>query len=188
MPDKKITVPVFPYDWALNKAEDLKKSLQEHCVAGRCQILGSIRRKEEYVKDIDLLCVPKTTTVEQRNLFGEERLRDSMFIKLVKSMGVLKGDPESGKVFSVSLCEGLKAEIYTATQKNWGVQKVIRTGPWRYSRALMTRLRERGFKVANGGYLYRHRIADQWDRIPVETEKEFFHAIREIFVEPEKRV
>ena len=65
---------------------------------------------------------------------------------------------------------------------------MIRTGPAEYSKRMMELIKLTGFKVANGGYLYRYKSHGEWERMPCYTEKDFYKAVGMKFIEPMFRI
>ena len=47
----------FPLAFIEPIAEAVKMLLDPHCI--RCEIAGSIRRKKEMCKDVEIVCIPK---------------------------------------------------------------------------------------------------------------------------------
>lgn len=131
------------YKEALHLAQSWKKRLTPHC--NRIEIAGSIRREKPEVKDIELLCIPKTVQL-QSSMFAEEeatRHRDPGFptaITAAPQTRIIKGNPHTGKYIQIELQDDeIKIDIFIATPENWGFMLAIRTGPADYSHKVLGR-------------------------------------------------
>lgn len=185
--DKPELKSLFPYEWAYSKALGIQSLLLSYCVKDRCEIVGSIRRKKKEVKDIEILCIPKTSKDEELDLFIEKNLRSRGFIITLNSWEVIKGNPESGRYVQCRHNSGILIDIFIVNNKNYGVQKILRTGPAQYSKNLVTLIQKKGFKVANGGYLYKYKELGKWDLIECQEEEDFYNITGIPYIEPEQR-
>lgn len=174
----------WPLQTARNVADGIVESLKPYC--DKIAVLGSIRRERGEVGDIEILCIPKTLP-NPYDLFDGGEIRYSEFINTVNSMQKVKGDAENGKYFQRIHESGITVDIFTADAKNWGVQKMIRTGPWEYSKGMVTDIKEFGFRVADGGYLQKYR-AGAWHTIPCYYEKDFYKITGQPYIIPLARI
>ena len=186
--DKPDIQKEYPLAWALEKALGIQALLLSHCENNFCDIVGSIRREKPYVHDIEILCVPKTTTEEEQDLFGEKEVRTGGFITTMNTWQILSGDPIEGRHIKCLHVTGIKIDIFIVKKDNWGVQKVIRTGPAGYSKRMMETARAKAHKIADGGYLFKYIKEGQWERIPCYSENEFYEALKMNYTKPKFRI
>jgi DNA polymerase/3'-5' exonuclease PolX len=109
--------------------------LQPFC--DKINIAGSIRRQRPQVKDIEIVCLPKT--YEEKDLFGEvvAMRRSEEFKVLAMQLGkVLKGKP-SGRMVQIELKEGIKLDLFIPQAHDYYRQYAIRTGSSQYSQLMI---------------------------------------------------
>lgn len=105
-----------------------------------------------------------------------------MFIETVNQWEKIKGNPD-GKYTQRLLPEGIKLDLFMATEMNWGLIYAIRTGSAEYShQVLATGWVKAGYKSV-GGYLR----DSSGKKIPTREERELFDLIGIPWLEPEKR-
>lgn len=131
----------------------------------RIEIAGSIRREKPEVKDIELVAIPSDI---------------SGFVEQVRRWRKIKGEP-SGKYTQRILPEGIRLDLFMATERNWGNIFLIRTGSKEFNIAIMTKLKEKGLKQENG-YLWK-----LGQIIECREEKDLFNLIGLPKVEPKER-
>ena len=135
MENKKI-----PLEVAELKANNLLVHLLPWCT--KIEIAGSIRRGREMVKDIEIVCVPKTTHLRP-DLFGSPVItRIPDFSKAVMLCGRrIKGDPKDGRYVKmcISQSEEIYADIFITNERDFYRQFAIRTGPAEYSHKVIAR-------------------------------------------------
>lgn len=105
--------------------------LQPYC--DKINIAGSVRRQKQEVKDIEIICIPKT--YEEKDLFGEvsDVRRSEEFKITTMQMGkVLKGKP-SGRYMQIELKEGVNLDLFIPQPHDYYRQYAIRTGSSQYS-------------------------------------------------------
>lgn len=165
-------------------AERYRRKLQPFCE--KIEIAGSIRRERPTVKDIELVCIPKTFKPVVKTLFGDEAPQPARPIKefcdLVNEWEAVKGSP-AGKYTQRVLIEGIKLDLFMTTRDNWGLIFMIRTGSADYSKKMLGIIKTAGFK-SDGGQLV---DTDTGEIIPVKTEKEFYQVTGSFFEEPKFR-
>lgn len=114
-------------------AVNLCYQLQPLCVPDRLNIAGSVRRKKQYPKDIEIVCVPKT--YEEKDLFEQVVAikRNAQFMELVVSLGkVIKGKP-SGRMMQIKLKNDIVLDLFMPQANDYYRQYAIRTGSSQYS-------------------------------------------------------
>lgn len=177
----------FPLVVAEFAANALLHALEPHCQ--RIEIAGSIRRKNESIGDIELVCIPRTVSAPGTLFTPDGTVRDPAFASAVKSLGTLtKGNPETGKYFSITVGkierDFIKVDIFVATPKNWGLIFAIRTGPADYSHKVLAA----GW-VKNGYYSREGTVYNRStnEAIPVPEEADLFKLAGVQLVTPQYR-
>ncbi|MEO1263558.1 MAG: hypothetical protein AAFZ15_32400 [Bacteroidota bacterium] len=161
-------------------ALEVWKKLKMHCPKGKCKIAGSIRRRKKEVKDIEIVCVPNRINGD---FFGFKKINHPAFVKAVKGIGkVTTGNIEDGKQVKIELYQhDIKIDLFMVEEGNFGMQFLIRTGPSEYSRKILWKFNQRGYRC-EGGY-----PANGKNRLAFFNEKEIFEFLEMKYVEPEKR-
>jgi DNA polymerase/3'-5' exonuclease PolX len=170
----------------------------------RLNIAGSIRRQKQDVKDIEIICLPKT--YEEKDLFGEtsEVRRSEEFKITVMQFGkVLKGKP-SGRYMQIELEAGINLDLFIPQEHDYYRQYAIRTGSSQYSNLIIaTAWKKLGWCGTEDGLRKMSECdeiklpdnkskwictADKPTLPPVwNTEQEFFEWIQVPFLNPVKR-
>lgn len=146
----------------------------------RGEVAGSIRRRSPQVKDIELVVIPSEV---QDGLFGEVRLAVPEVRQICEHMGrVRKGGEKYIQVEGV-LGSSMTLDLFIVTPpSDWGVQYALRTGPADFSRALVTRIRDRLWRCQDGWVR-----DDRGERVPCPTEEDFFRAAQLEYLLPPAR-
>lgn len=126
--------PRFPYELAMQVAEELKASLEPVCQ--QVVIAGSLRRKRALVGDVELLFIPK---YEDRlidmfatgpfDLAAErigQMLEEGLIAKRPKVNGTFTWG-ESNKL-AIHVPSRVPVDFFATTRENWWVSLVVRTG------------------------------------------------------------
>lgn len=125
----------------LKKAEDIAQriilTLRPYCVPDRIFIAGSIRRKVEQVKDIEVVALPdfenKIAIGSQSSLFGDKPVTIPTFFHAVKQLGEIQTKlTEQSRQVKVFLPEGIKLDMYLPQEHDFFRQYAIRTGSAKY--------------------------------------------------------
>jgi DNA polymerase/3'-5' exonuclease PolX len=158
----------------------------------RIQIAGSIRRRKETVKDVEIVLIPKT---EPTGMFGDGPPASLQF-QLVQewaSVGVFRhrldknGRPACGPRFQRLIFEGMPLDVFCVLPPaQWGLILAIRTGPWEFSKRMMTPkhlggMLPMGCKVQDG------QLWDRQQPIPLPEEEDVFRHLGMDWIEPEAR-
>lgn len=133
----------------------------------RIEVVGSVRRRQTRVGDIEFLAEP----------FLEEGLfeQGAPIVEPVKSALLTIGTWSRGgdRMMQITDAFGLtdfKVEVYIQhAPATWGVLHAVRTGPWELGHYLMTVLKERSYRVQRG-----HVLTRSGELVPTETEEQFF--------------
>lgn len=188
---------------ALSIAERIREQLAPHCAPTRCLIAGSIRRRKPEVKDIEIVCQPRTIT-HSYGLFSEpKQVRDPLFSIMLRRLGTIeKGDPETGRYVQLMLPEGIKLDCFIPRADDYYRQLAMRTGPADYSGKVLAhgwvkngwcgctagglRLQSQCYK---SGELWHAAIAYELMTKPPawQSEQEFYDWLGVPYLEPEQR-
>ena len=149
-------------------AEKYKKILAPYCK--RIEIAGSVRRKKDNCRDIELVLIRDMKKLEElKSIVGEwKRIRGSI----------------TGRYTQVQP-EDIKLDIFIAVDdgSNWGNIYLIRTGNWIFSRFMMgIRSKQVGYEH-HGGYLW----LDGDIRVDCFEEQDVFDVLKMKFIPPEER-
>lgn len=131
--------------------------------ARRAEVVGSIRRKEEKVRDIDIVLIPKN--IEKLEEFMEK-----------KGKALQKGDYES-----TWRVEGVKVEFYYTEPEEWGAELLAYSSKRGPAIGLRVVAKRKGFKLNNHG-LWKGK-----KRIAGKTEREIYKALGRPYKEPWER-
>ena len=149
-------------------AEKYKKILAPYCK--RIEIAGSVRRKKDNCRDIELVLIRDMKKLEElKSIVGEwKRIRGSI----------------TGRYTQVQP-EDIKLDIFIAVDdgSNWGNIYLIRTGNWIFSRFMMgIRSKQVGYEH-HGGYLWLGGDG----RVDCFEEQDVFDVLKMKFIPPEER-
>jgi DNA polymerase/3'-5' exonuclease PolX len=197
-------------------AERLAAKLVERLAPGcaRIQVAGSVQRRKETVKDIELVCIPKC---EERVIPGQaapvhheqvnwldqalERLLatdDRPIFKSRRDLLTAMGKPvgngpdvrrwgERYRRFYLWANDryGVAAvDLFLATVDNWGAILAIRTGPSDFSKALVTHIKYKTPYRQQDGALVRQVSGEV---VPVPEEADYFRLAGVPWIAPEQR-
>lgn len=158
------------YSKALLIATQVKQVLAPHCE--RIEIAGSIRRKKPFVKDIEIVAIPKPY---------ETGLFESGIAQVVNKWEKVKGDLPC-KYTQRILPGGIKLDLFFATPGNWGLIFAIRTGSKKFSHEVLgKRWVRRGYKSENGFLWYNGK------QILVPEEQDLFARVGLPLIAPDRR-
>ena len=140
----------------------------------RAEIAGSIRRQKPEVKDIEIVVIPKTETVN--DLFGEPAGEVSLLENSIPN--ILKAwdawTIKNGQKYKqILLPGGMKLDLFIVTKETWGVQFTIRTGSADYSKWLVTQ-RRYGGALPSHAKIEGARVVVYGKQLETPEEKDFF--------------
>jgi DNA polymerase/3'-5' exonuclease PolX len=169
------------YTFALTLANRMVEILSPDCQ--RIEIAGSLRRKKETVRDIEIVLIPKYI----EDLFGGKMYGSTLIeAALIREGFVLTKNGDHFKQAHLASGGSVNFDIFLTTPDQWGVIFTIRTGSAAFSHWLVTARRE-------GGGLPSHmRIKDGrlWvsgDVVETPEETDLFEKIGLEWIPPEKR-
>ena len=149
-------------------AGQLREAMEPYCE--KVQIAGSVRRQKANVKDIEIVAIPSwDERPNPGSLFGELIRTNLLFEEWSHRAGIewLKGHQPEGEYWQGLLPEGPVLDLFLGTPDTWGLDLLIRTGCWEYSRAVMAWADVQDFPCRKGALRGRDR-----DRRPLSTPTE----------------
>lgn len=167
----------IPYAIALATAELCISILKPYCE--RIEIAGSIRRKRQEVKDIEIVCIPLAEA--EKDLFGDTVMVPvNGFIKSVNNWEKIKGEP-TGKYTQRILPNTIILDLFMTTKENWGYIYAIRTGSAEYSHHVL------GHNWSKMGYEGKGGLFKDGNKVEIFEEEVLFKLCGIPFVPPEER-
>jgi DNA polymerase/3'-5' exonuclease PolX len=180
-------------------------------VCERVEVAGSLRRRKEYVGDIEIVAIPKTK--REPDMFGAPSGPEILLIddaiaaynlhesaggaieliaagdrywKLIDTAMKIAGHDDDGKTLSMERKDGrvgLQIDLFLVRPPaQWGPIFAIRTGSGDFSKKMMIALKARGYRCEDGRVLDRRGVL-----IDCPEERDFFAVAGVKWVEPEKR-
>ncbi len=137
----------------------------------KIEIAGSIRRKKEFVHDIDLVVIPSN---------------EGQFIYALQSLGKIKMGGQ--KLIRCELPQ-IVLDIYIATPETWATLLLIRTGSKEHNIKLCSLAKRQGVKLhADGSGLFSFVDCEgRESREAGDTEQSIFEALGLKYLKPEER-
>jgi len=119
-------------------AEELKKLLEPACE--RIEVAGSIRRQKPFVRDVELLCIPKYVV-------GVDQLDREIGALFVKGVLDYRRNKRGSTVYGgknkllLHKPSGIGVDVFSTTEECWPVALVVRTGGERTNKEIATQAR-----------------------------------------------
>lgn len=178
----------IPAAEAMAVAVSLRDAMSPFCE--RIEIAGSLRRKNPFVGDVELLYVPKW---EERKdgLFDTKlvNLAKEKILDLLLNATITKRLNRLGKISSwgpenkhAVHATGIPVDLFATTEGCFFMSLVIRTGPKELNVRLMTECRKMGVEGHAYGTFTRGGAV-----VPVASEREVFRIAGLTWAEPEDR-
>ncbi|WP_026486184.1 DNA polymerase/3'-5' exonuclease PolX [Caldanaerobius polysaccharolyticus] len=155
------------YVEALDEANRLKEYLERTGLLSMCDIAGSLRRKKEIVKDVDILAVADSP----------EKLMDAFIAYEGVKEVVARGNTKS----SVLLYSGINADLRVIKHEEYPYALHHFTGSKEHNTAMRHRAKQMGLKMNEYG------LYSGDDLIVCKTEEEIFNALHMSYIPPELR-
>ena len=158
----------------ISKAKSLAKEIIEiikpYC--SKLEIAGSVRRKKEFVKDIELVVTtPNVNTL--KNKLGLYLLKENKIPFL-----------KAGNKYVNFLYKGYKFDLFISDEDNFGLTFLIRTGSAEFS----TRMLAQWKRVTEGGASVNGYLHDKsGNKYITPTEESVFELLKLDFIDPEFR-
>ncbi|KNY30353.1 DNA polymerase/3'-5' exonuclease PolX [Pseudobacteroides cellulosolvens] len=156
---------LYPHGYRL--ANELLKSLRENSAVIRCSECGSLRRKKEVIKDIDIL-VSCNDSSQVMDIFTKHPLVETI---------TSKGDTKS----SVILHEGISVDLRVVTDNEYPYALHHFTGSKEHNTALRHLAKQMGIKMNEYGLFKDDLIID------CSTEEDIFKVFGLQYIPPELR-
>ena len=178
----------IPLDEAREILAELSAYLEPFC--HRMAIGGSVRRESPIVGDIELVVIPK---MKSADLFGDRTVAtvEDAFKALIgtKLLKVIKNGSKYKQFHYLKTKPATVFDFWMVDPNGFGNQLAIRTGPWQYSKALVTQRCKAGLLDDNyrvkDGFVWRYDA--EWVMVPMLEEPDFFELIKGGWVEPKLR-
>ncbi|MCL6500767.1 MAG: hypothetical protein K6T16_01890 [Candidatus Pacearchaeota archaeon] len=158
-----------PLQEVLPIAEHIVEELKKSQVVDKIDVAGSIRRKKETVRDIDILVATKNPS----------RVMD-IFTSMPEVSKVLAKGPTKSAVI---LKNGIQADVRVVDKKSYGAALIYFTGSKEYNIRLREYAMKRGFKLSEYGLFDRKTGAF----VVGATEEEIYKKLGLKYVKPEER-
>ncbi len=187
----------WPAVTATRAAEDLLALLAPAC--SRIVIAGSLRRRKQRVKDVELLCVPQTSAapvqLEQPMLFGDPptETRDLLHDRILELVDsgelAYRLDARGRQTFGPSnkymihVPTGVPIDIFSTTMRDWGMALFVRTGPKEFNIRAMQRFHDLGLR----GHAYGSVTARDGTRLDCHHEEDVFRLLHWTYLDPQQR-
>lgn len=175
-------------------AMEITNVLSDAGAIERISLAGSLRRGKSEVGDLELLYIPKFTSVPDDNLFGGTKPQDraelaidamlasSALAKRASKTGVATWGPQNK--LAIHCASGIPVDLFATTAERWFVSLVIRTGPKDFNIALINSASRHGYKVHAYGVF--ERLSDGKPVVPA-SEREVLELAGLPWIPPEER-
>lgn len=168
-------------------ASEMVEALRPYCE--RIAVAGSIRRGREWINDIEIVAIPKSTVKQPDvDIFGEPLwkptvVRDPGFIMVVDSLAnrIVRGKVSDGRYVQFFTGEGVKVDLFMCEPDTWGYIYTIRTGSAEYMRMVAARWVQLGYKGVEG------QLTRFGKPVPVPEEADLFGLLHMVPVPPHER-
>jgi DNA polymerase/3'-5' exonuclease PolX len=190
-----------PLATAIDLAAEIEKLLIP--ISMKVMTVGSVRRKKEQVGDIEIAALAGEITMS--DLFGKvlsverttiDEVVDNLWARS-DTRWIADGPNKGHKHKKILHPEtNVKCDIYVVMDvRAWGSSVVVRTGPYQFSRHVMTVAQSRGWHFSDGFLLHQHmkrrrpcRFGPNCkDIIPLEHEADVFEVLKIPVLTPEER-
>ncbi len=136
-------------------ANTLIDDLTPHCK--RISIAGSVRRGNMHdINNLKFVAIPKMKYQPDISMKMMPSSVNLLFDHVRKQYDVTTGGKNGQKMVRFNVCENIPVELYMATDSTWGYILTLRTGPAELSKALVIKLKQKGYtpeggKILDGG-------------------------------------
>lgn len=168
-------------------ASEMVEALRPYCE--RIAVAGSIRRGREWINDIEIVAIPKSTVKQPDvDIFGEPLwkptvVRDPGFIMVVDSLAnrIVRGKVSDGRYVQFFTGEGVKVDLFMCAPDTWGYIMAIRTGSAEFMRMVAARWVQLGYKGVEG------QLTRFGKPVPVPEEADLFALLHMAVPPPHQR-
>ncbi|RKZ06601.1 DNA polymerase/3'-5' exonuclease PolX [bacterium] len=154
---------------AWRRSEGLMETLRSVPGVSSVELAGSIRRRKETVKDIDVLVAASAPAAVHEALAGLDGVSEV----------IVSGDTKT----SIRLDNGLQVDLRTVTEAQFPFALHYFTGSKEHNTRLRARARDKGMKLNEYGLF----AADESESVSCASESELFAALDLPMIEPELR-
>jgi DNA polymerase/3'-5' exonuclease PolX len=175
-----------PYADAKKIADDLLVLLGNHFQ--RLQIAGSLRRKKEFVGDIELVGIPHAV-LDPNSFWATPISPIGGITSLMKTFGY-KAEKTGEKYIKFVSSHGMNVDLFMCTPETWGCIFMIRTGSAEFTRKMVTHKFYGGWCPNRLCFSNGRLLEYQGDvLVPLETPEEsfVFDELGLAYVPPEQR-
>jgi DNA polymerase/3'-5' exonuclease PolX len=187
----------FELAMAMKLAKRFLATLRPCC--SRIEIVGSIRRRKPFVKDVELLIESLPGSIKDPNDFFDHSikrlaatialdrlLKEGIIVKRPNVKGHLSWGDENKLALHVE--SGMPVDFFFTTEEKWFNALVVRTGPKQSNQGIAQAAINKGWHWhAYGDGFTRNEGAHSIDRHRVESEADCFHFVNLPCLAPEKR-
>lgn len=182
---KEFTLDQISLTEAKFRATELKFQIEPLCE--QFAIAGSVRRGEPFVKDIEIVCVPKfKERINNKELFPRPQLINEVIHWIEKpennNVNVRKGGPKYQQIIYNNT---IQVDIFMTTSTQFGKDLAIRTGPANYSKKMASRWVDLGYH-SNNNVIRKNGSGEAAG--PFLTEESFFDFLGWNYIKPEARI
>lgn len=164
--------------WAI--ARELQRLLIPACEA--IAVAGSLRRRKEFVGDVELLAIPKFNgPVDLLDVKVQRLISEGILEHRRNKVGSIVYGPKNKLLRHGS---GVAVDIFSTTPDCWAVALVVRTGGATTNKEIATRALERGLRFHAYG---RGFTRDDGTEIVCRSEEEVFEAVGLPYKQPWER-
>ncbi|MGH7664179.1 MAG: DNA polymerase/3'-5' exonuclease PolX [Gemmatimonadaceae bacterium] len=157
------------YPHALAEASRLLASVSQHPDVERAEIAGSLRRRHEVIRDIDMVVACRTDPA-------------AVAASVARGPGVREVIGGGGRSITVRYVDGTLLDLHCVRTDHFGVALWRATGSAEHERQIVQRAEARGLTISG-----EHLMDGSGKPVPVPDEAAFFRALDLPFVAPELR-
>ena len=167
-------------DIAWGIARDLRTKLFSSC--WRIEVAGSLRRRKEYVGDIELLCIPRYDGPVD---LLDRSVRELMYKGVLETRKDKRGRMIYGKQNKLLRhSSGIGVDIFSTTDECWVVALVVRTGGFKTNIHIASRAKDLGLRFHAYGKGF---TGADGQPIVCHTEEDVFKTVGLAYKEPWER-
>lgn len=145
----------------LGAARDLARRMVEELRPGcqRIEVAGSIRREKPQVKDVEIVLVPEPEAGASLWTVGGPTPVEAVVQGWLDTGRMIPGGRNGPrwKTLAVALRPDVKLDLFITPPESWGLQFCLRTGPAKFSRALVS-TRAKGGLLPDGHRVQERRV------------------------------
>lgn len=189
------------HEEAMKIAQSFVSFLQDLCLPGYIEIVGSLKRGAHTVGDIELLMIldpaPPRAQFGDKNVYKtklDQRLATDPDIPYKLQEAIHKANGDKLKRFALTdysrPYDDFCLELFIVKLETWGIQNVIRTGPQGFSKRYVTNKRKGGLLPNHLTYIEgmtRIRDDNTMELLNLPTEEKAIGILSRGWIPPEER-